>query len=139
MKTLTQTELLALTGAAKRDVENWMGRLPLVTKYEETIMGRARNFSRDNALEIALIDRLVKTGMSPAAAAKCVARLFKDIKAKKPHGFATFFTGGNMPIDYIVDDKPPPAAMLKLVKGAVMVNVAQLETEIDEFFEDDES
>jgi hypothetical protein len=137
MRKLTQAELLTVTGASQRDVENWMVRLPLVTKYEQTVQGRARGFSKENVMELGLIDRLVNGNkMKPADAAACVAKLFKEIKAKKPHGFATFFTGGNFPLDYIVSDKPPSATLLASVEGAVVVNVAKLEASIDEFMED---
>jgi hypothetical protein len=102
-------------------------------------MGRARAFSKENALEIAILSILMQGGMKPQVAAEYVAKLFKEIKAKKPHGWAVFFTGGNMPVDYIVSDKPPGPTILSRVKGVHVVNVAKLETEIDEFFEDKES
>jgi hypothetical protein len=136
MRKLTQNELLAVTGATQRQVENWLGRLPLVTQYEPTVQGRARGFSKDNVMEIGLIDRLVKGGMKPAAAAECAAELFKAIRGRKPHGWVTVFIGGNLPIDYLVSDKPPKPEFFRSVKGAFVLNVAQLEAEIDEFMED---
>ena len=133
MRKINQAQLLEFTGAGQRDVENWMSRLPLATKYEFTVQGRPRGFSKENVVEIALLNRMVKNGMSPAAAAEYLAKLFKDIRAKKPHGYAIFFTKGNMPIDYMVSDKLPSAQFLSMIDGAFVLNVAKLETDVDEF------
>jgi hypothetical protein len=134
MKKINQARLLEFSGASQRDVENWMSRLALATKYEPTVQGRARGFTKDNVVEITLLNRMVKNGMSPASAAEYLAKLFKEIKAKKPHGYAIFFTKGNMPIDHMVTDKPPSAEFLSAIDGAFVVNVARLETDVDELF-----
>ena len=76
--TITEADVLRLTGAAHTDILNWMGRLPLNTKYAKTTAGRARPFSKDNTLEIMLMTRLIKkrhvTGRSGRARRQVVQR-----------------------------------------------------------------
>ena len=128
MKELTAAALQTITGASGGSIENWIARLSLATSYEETVQGRARRFSKDNAVELGVIANLVKQGMKPAAAAEVAAKLFEFMKSKKPRGFLTVFPGGN----YTISDQPPSDTLLKYV-SAVVVNVRQLETEIDQY------
>jgi hypothetical protein len=130
MSELTAADLQAITGASGDNLESWIARLSLSTAYEETVAGRARKFSKDNAMELGVIAALVKQGMKPAAAAEIAANLFEIMKTKKPKGFLTVLPGGN----YTIDDKPPSAALLKYV-SAVVVNVRQLEAEIDAYLD----
>src|SRR5262245_47100852 len=134
MQELTAADLQAITGASGDNIESWIARLSLTTQYEPTVQGKARKFSRDNAVELGVIANLVKQGMKPAAAAEIAAQLFKTLTTKKPKGFLTILPGGN----YIIDDKPPSATLLKYV-SAVVVNVRQLEHEIDEYLNDSDN
>jgi hypothetical protein len=135
MKQVTRTQLAALSGVSTLDIQNWMMRLPLSTKYANTTSGVARQFSRDNALEILLMSRLIKNGMAPAAAAERLAKLFKELKQKKPHGWALFINDERFPVDFMVSDEPPSAKLLAKLSGCVVVNVAQLADHVDAFFE----
>jgi hypothetical protein len=131
---VTLAQLATLSGTSILDIQNWLKRLPLTTRYVPTTQGKAQGFTRDNAMEILLLSRMVRNRMPPAAAVEYIAKLFKEIRARKPHGWAIFFTGGNMPIDYMVTDKPPSAEFLSAIDGAFVINVAKLETDVDEFF-----
>lgn len=130
MRKLTQGEVLEVTGASQRNIENWMARLSLSTEYEATVQGRARGFSRENAVELALMRQLIEGGMRPAAAAECLAKLFAEIKAKKPHGWAIFLAGGH----YLVSDERPKF-LDALAGSAVVVNVAKVEADVDAFLD----
>jgi hypothetical protein len=132
MKKVNQAQLLEFTGASQRNVENWMSRLALATKYEPTVQGRARGFSKDNVVEIALMNKLVRRGYAPAKAVEYIAKLFKDIRAKKPHGWLIIF-GENFPIDYMVTDKQPSQEFINF-DDVHVINVAKLEADVDDFF-----
>lgn len=80
MKEISQFELQVASGASQRDVENWMSRLPLATKFRRTVRGKPRTFSVDNAIEMALLARFTKSGFTPAAAAVRIRELFEDWK-----------------------------------------------------------
>jgi hypothetical protein len=136
MTKITLAQLSSLSDRSEVVLQNWLARIPLATKFEKPKPGPVTEgrFTKDNAVEIILLSRMVKNGIPPAAAAAFIADLFKEIKAKRPHGWAVFFTKGNMPIDYMVTDKPPSAQFLSTIDGAVVINVAKLETDVDEFF-----
>jgi hypothetical protein len=72
---ISTAELLAVSGAKVRDLDNWLARLPLKTGFELKGRGSARSFTRANALEITLIAALVKDGVSASAAAQRVSVL----------------------------------------------------------------
>jgi hypothetical protein len=70
-------ELVAVSGASARDIDNWTARFSLATKYDKG-RGRARAFSRENALEIALIAALVKLRVQASDAASQMEVLFEN-------------------------------------------------------------
>jgi hypothetical protein len=126
MSELTAADLQAITGASGDNLESWIARLSLSTAYEETVAGRARKFSRDNAVELGVIANLVKQGQKPAAAAEIAADLLKHLKTKKPKGWLTiFFDSGH----FVISDEPPGPTTLTCVS----VNIGQLQREIDEY------
>ncbi|HEX2492670.1 MAG TPA: MerR family transcriptional regulator, partial [Steroidobacter sp.] len=101
---ITQAELSAVSGATTRDIENWMVRLPLRTKFKRTVQGRARDFTRDNAVEIAMVAALVRSGFTPAAAAERVSVLLKMWERGEAVGWTLFVND-----DVLVLDDPPTA------------------------------
>ena len=135
MTKITMAQLSELSGAPEVDLHNWIARLPLATKYERAKTGPARagRFSRENALELTMISRLIKdTDMPPSAAAARVRGLLNQLKQKKPGGYVLFF-GGNV----LCSDSPPSDRLLRTLNAAgVVVNVGQLSDEIEEFFDD---
>ena len=74
----------------------------------------ARGFTRQNVMEIALMQRLLDAGMSPSAAAEKLARLFARLKQKSPEGFVTFFQSG----DFIVSLRTAWRAVDQRHRGA---------------------
>jgi hypothetical protein len=76
LATMSMAQLVTLSGASQFEIQNWMARLPLTTRYAKTTQGKARGFNRDNAVEICLLARLVRAGVSPAVAAERVRLLF---------------------------------------------------------------
>jgi hypothetical protein len=73
-----------LTGASPRVIENWVGRLELRTHYQETIRGRARLYSRENALELALIAAFAAAGVPPSTAVAYAESHVRDVRS--PYG-----------------------------------------------------
>ena len=59
LATMSLAELAALSGASTFDIQHWLNRLSLTTRYAKTTQGKAQKFNRDNAVEISLIARLV--------------------------------------------------------------------------------
>ena len=134
---INMNELSEVTGATPRDIHNWMERLSLSTKYGPALMGRAAErtgrFTKENAMEILLIARLVANGMTPAAATERISRLFAQLKNRKPNGYALFY--GDT-VSY--GDDPPSERLVNFFqKTGVIVNVVPIgrfAEEIDEFF-----
>ena len=64
-------EILPTIGAPASSIENWLmpDRLRLYTSFEGTTRGRARLFSRNNTLELALIAAFIKAGAAASGAA----------------------------------------------------------------------
>ena len=91
LATMDMAELASLSGASTLDIQNWLKRLSLTTRYAKTTQGKAQKFNRDNAVEISLIARLVRTGMAPAMAAEQVRLLFKQWELNRPLGWVVFF------------------------------------------------
>lgn len=57
-------------GLSQKDVENWLSRpsITLRTHYAETKRGRAREFTRENVMELVIMDALVSMGCKPSHA-----------------------------------------------------------------------
>lgn len=136
MTQVTETDLLRLTGASHTDIVNWIGRLDLATKYEKG-QGRARQFSRDNALEIALMTRFIKVDhITAAAAAERVKKIFKKLKRDKPYGWVTFINDPRFfPQDIVIADKPPSEEFLRKHKFCHVINIGEIKERVDELFE----
>ena len=58
-------------GLSRADVENWLSRpsVQLRTEYAPTAKGRARDFTRKNVMELALVGALVSVGARASEAA----------------------------------------------------------------------
>jgi hypothetical protein len=114
MKEITQYELQAISGASQRDIENWMVRLPLTTKFQQTVRGRSRTFSMDNVLEITLLARFVRSGFSPAAAAVRIRDLFDCWKRNGRTKWALFIWSDDTGLARGMSlDKAPGSQMFK--------------------------
>jgi hypothetical protein len=70
------SSVLSITGATQRDIENWISRLALATVYEQAGRGRARNFSRENVLELAFLAALMDGGVQALPLAAAYAATF---------------------------------------------------------------
>lgn len=67
-------------GLSRADAENWVYRKIARAPYAETIPGRAREFSRHQVLELAVIGALVATGCKPATAGAHAEGLVEDYR-----------------------------------------------------------
>jgi hypothetical protein len=91
----TVTELLPVIEGTSRDVENWVGRLELRTRYADTVQGKARLYTRPNALELAFLSAFVRIGIRPrSAVAFAEACLEEHQRGKLPEWFA--FRAGDL-------------------------------------------
>ena len=116
LATMSLAELAALSGASTFDIQHWLNRLSLTTRYAKTTQGKAQKFNRDNAVEISLIARLVRAGMAPAMAAERVKLLFKQWEHNQPLGWVVFFCEEkDSALGVLCDDEPPTAKTLDLL------------------------
>lgn len=65
-------------GIQRAEVENWISRETLRTKYAETRPGSAREFSRANVFELAVVAALVRAGCRPSTAIAFTEPLIDD-------------------------------------------------------------
>lgn len=82
-------EFLHVFALNRKDVENWVSRptINLSTTYQKTVSGRAREFSKANVLELALIGSFVAVGFKASAAAEFTREVIKDHKKNVNGGY----------------------------------------------------
>jgi len=138
-QSITQAEVEQLSGAAWKDLRNWIDRLTFATKLAKTRQGVPREFSRDNTIEISLIARLVRSGISPTVASDRVRLLFDHWEHDQPLGWVLFVCGDEpTAIDVVCLDKPPNAKALALLaeqgRVFVIIHAADLVDRVDTYF-----
>ena len=79
-RTLTLIELAALANVTPYQIENWLKRLDLKTRYAKTAQGHARGFNRANCLEITVLAELIRAGIKPEAAIARVQPVLQKMK-----------------------------------------------------------
>jgi hypothetical protein len=125
MTEITLCELLsALPGTSPRDIDNWLARLPLKTKYAPTVRGRRRTFTRDNALELSFLSHMVRGGMMPKVAALVAAEALDWLPDRKSR---------NERFNCIFDDGRPSVC----VEGAVVthsIDARRIIDRVDQLF-----
>jgi hypothetical protein len=140
MATMSLAELANLSGASTDDVQNWLKRLSFRTRFAKTTQGKAQQFNRENAVEICMIARLVRAGMSPAEAAKRVGILFKQFEPYIPDGWVCFLSDERIPI--LQSDEPPTAKQLDILDETdsvyVLINATRLVERVAAHFAPDE-
>lgn len=127
-------ECLSVIGARRTDIENWHG-LELRTKYEPTVRGRARRYSRSNILELASVAAFVRIGMPVGKAIAFAGPIVDNLDHERREW--AIFVGGDFDKTIWTDDlaatvgaiqlddgKPPVFALVNL--GEVRRRVARL-------------
>jgi hypothetical protein len=141
LATMTLAELATLSGATTIDIQSWLNRQKLTTRYAKTQQGKAQKFNRENAAELCLIARLVRAGISPAEAARMVGELFKFREPWLPHGWVVFLPN-NKKLPFMDFDDAPTAKELDVLDENecvyVLVNVGRLADKVAAHFEPDE-
>ncbi len=68
---MQMSDFLDVFDLRRADVQNWIARptVQLHTEYADTVAGAAREFSRQNVIELATIGALVSAGAKPSDAA----------------------------------------------------------------------
>ena len=135
MSKITIAKLSQVAGTTVVTLNGWLARLDLSTDFEQAKAGPAKQgrFSRENALELALIGRLVReAGMSPSAAAANVKEMLAKWGRAKPDGYV-LIVGDKV----TMIDRPPSAGLLSTLGAAgVIVSVRWLSEQIDKAFAD---
>ena len=141
MKEITSAQLQAVLGdrASPRDLENWLARLTLATKYRPTSRGRSRSFTMDNVLEIYLLAMFVRMGFAPASAAARIGDLFWYWTHNNGRTeFAVFIwdDGGlhSWGLDGAPDDKLK-ALLAEACPAHTIINIAKIQADIDYYLE----
>src|SRR5262245_49015860 len=120
MSKITTPQLCELAAVPEKDLHNWLQRLDLYTKYEKPKAGPSRytngRFTRDNALEITLIARLVRAGFAPSIAAARIAGLF-DCWRVAVREWAIIFSGETALEVVPLDEAPTAEVMSALSEG----------------------
>ena len=139
LATMSMAQLVTLSGASQFEIQNWMARLPLTTRYTKTTQGKARGFNRDNAVEICLLARLVRAGVSPAVAAERVRLLFEQWERGGVLGWVLFICDEKSALQVVCIDEPPNAKVIDALDEAacvyVLLNAARLVDRVDHFDE----
>lgn len=121
-------------GLTRIDVENWINRLTLRTAYAPTIPGRARQFSRVNALEIAIIGALIATGCK-ASSAPAFAEIIVDDYRNGTLKKWLIIPGGD-PQNAYTTDQITTAQIIDLTeaspsRAAVLIDVKSIADKVD--------
>lgn len=72
------TECLHVIQGNRSDIENWIKRGILATKFQDTVPGKARLLSRANVKELALVSNFVNAGCRPLYAVDLAGEIMKD-------------------------------------------------------------
>jgi hypothetical protein len=138
LATMDMAQLADLSGTSTKDIQNWLDRLSLTTRYAKTTQGKPRKFNRDNAVEICLIARLVRAGIELGAAAKRVRLLFDLWDGGAVLGWVLFVHDDKSGIAIFPLDQPPNADALDALDEAnfvyVLINAARLVDRVDKHF-----
>ncbi|MCP1762075.1 hypothetical protein [Bradyrhizobium japonicum] len=81
----TANDLISVIPATNRDLENWVSRLDLATRYHQPERGHPRMFSRINAIELGMIAAFVRGGAAPSSALAFARSFVEDAKAGRLH------------------------------------------------------
>jgi hypothetical protein len=118
---VTAQKLADATGVSVRDVENWLGRLTLVTAYHQPTLGQPRIFSRENAVELAMIAALVASGMSPAKAAPIAGLIVRQTQNRFDRVSDWLIFSPQDPSRFVTSDAPDVNGLHKKVGGDAIV------------------
>ncbi len=123
-------------GLERADVENWTSRIELRTSYQSTVPGRAREFSKLNVLELAMVKALVSAGCKPSRAvvfAEIVLDNYKDRRLKKwlvlpAQAFNSAIEVGDLTPDLMesVKEKSPSRTVIAIDAKAIADRVDQI-------------
>jgi len=132
---ITMNELLAIIPATRRDVENWLERMELRTEYEKTVRGRPRNFTKENAIELAALANFVQVRISPSAAAALAHMVVRNARVGKVREwFIGNSSGGGIAVDSLGDDRFRQAGQDNNDLAFTVVNMGEIVRRVDALF-----
>lgn len=86
-------QVVRAISASSRDIENWIGRLELSTKFTAPGRGRPRVFTRENAIELGFIAALVRAGVEPSKANAYARSMLRYLQMDNLHEWLVFRAG----------------------------------------------
>lgn len=137
---MQMTNFLDAIGASRRDVENWTSRLDLSTEFAGTRAGAARQYSKENVVELAMISALTRSGCPLRSAAAYTAMVLRNYRSDTLRDWIVFpaqeFTSG------ISTNEPKEVDILALAQKSAVgsvtsIHVKSIIQKIDELFNED--
>jgi len=93
-KTLAEiVPIIVRLGGSQADAGNWLARLKFSTRMKPTIAGKARQFTRLNAIELALLTAFVQVGGRPSDALKKAGHVIGEMGGKLFREWVAFACG----------------------------------------------
>jgi hypothetical protein len=130
----TTAQITPVVGADVNNIDNWIGRLELSTKFEPSRRGRERQFTRENTIELAIVAALVQAGLKPQSAAAYADMGLRNLRHGGQREWLIFPAGDATKA--FGSDQPDPAALAKKF-GAValsFVHVGEIVRRVEELF-----
>jgi hypothetical protein len=137
MKTVTDIE--GATGASLVNANNWMARFELSTHFLPATRGRPRRYTRQNALEIAVINAFVTAGIRPGRAVSFARGIVEhhDIFFTGPRLGGWFVVSASDDSRGIAVDNISLGALVERFPGALafaLIPIAEIIRRVDAYF-----
>jgi hypothetical protein len=136
MRKITMAQLSGLARTSEKVLATWIERLDLATKYQRAKTGPATGgrFTRENAIELFLIAKLVRLGLLPSMAAAHISSLLKQWARGDKLGL-TFVSGPDIAITL---DEPLSVEQITGLQreeiAFVLIDAAAAVAQVDTYF-----
>jgi hypothetical protein len=138
-------EILKPIAARQEDIENWIKRFAgqFATKFEPTVRGRSRRFTRPNVYELGFLVALTASGIPISVA---IAHAAAHVRAKKGGGWRDWqiFPAGDPTRGYRTNDVSQAnleslSERLGNPPALTVINLAQIVARVDALFDEGSS
>jgi hypothetical protein len=114
------SRIAAVVDLNLHDFTNWRKRELLRTHYRDTINGKAREFTRENAIELAVVSALGKNGVAIPSAVAYADMVLRNARTGRLREYLMFPTGS---VDSATGTDEPSAKLADLVAQAAGANI----------------
>ncbi|MBB5051541.1 hypothetical protein HNQ36_001495 [Afipia massiliensis] len=133
------SELSELVGARSKDIDNWLQRPELLTRFKSTRTGARRSVSRLNVIELAFLAAFVRTGIKASTAVKLASDFAVRANRKELSDWLVFEPGEDPSGAGTLDHLPSTETLTLRTATArppivVLINVGEMVRRIDEVF-----